>query len=69
VGKGNLEVTEINPLIIEISTMRLEKFKNAWKLSYGNENKISAEGWNVEKKSEIKNIEFKTKEIGRSMQE
>ena len=68
-GKGNLEVTEINPLIIEIYTVRLEKFKNAWKLSYGNENKISAEGWKVEKKLEIKNIEFKTKEIGRSMQE
>ena len=49
--------------------MRLEKFKNAWKLSYGNENKISAEGWKVEKKLEIKNIEFKTKEIGRSMQQ
>lgn len=53
----------------EIVTIKLEKFKNSWKLSYGNQNKISAEGWKVEKKLEIKNIEFKNKEIGRSIQE
>lgn len=48
--------------------MKLEKFKYSWKLSYGNQNKISAEGWKVDKKLEIKNIEFKNKEIGRSIQ-